>query len=326
MVDVLARIVARKRVEVAERLRGQRTPAEPTIRSLSAALARPGARFVMEVKRASPSGHVARASVEQALAAYAPIADAISVLVDGPAFGGSFADLAQVRAGYDGPIIAKDFVVDPVQVSEARSHGADAVLVMLSVLDDGEAAAVIAEARSLGMDALVEVHDEAELARALALGAPLLGINNRDLKTLTIDLAVTERLAPLVPPGRVLVSESGVRSNRDVRRLAPLVDAFLVGSSLMAAHDIARAARELVFGATKICGLTRLDDVRAAAAHGASHAGLIFVEQSPRRVDLAHGAPLAAEMLALGMVPVGVFRDCPPPTIAGIARAIFIWA
>ena len=321
MADILAAIVARKRLEVAARLDGRRTPAEPTRRSLRAALEKPGGRFIMEVKRASPSGHVAAAGVDQAIAAYAPIADAISVLLDGPAFGGSFADLALVRQGFDGPIIAKDFVVDPVQVSEARAYGADVVLVMLSVLDDVLAAAVIAEARSLGMDALVEVHDDAELERALALEAPLIGINNRNLKTLAIDLAVTERLAPRVPKDRVLVSESGIGSNRDVRRLAPLVDGFLVGSALMASSDIRRATRELVFGATKICGLTRAEDVRAAAAAGASHAGFIVVPDTPRAIAAAVVAPLAAEARSLGMIPVGVFRDAPPREIAEAVRA-----
>ena len=128
--------------EVAARLSGP-VAAEPTQRSLRAALARPGARFIMEVKRASPSGHRSAVSVEEAVAAYAPVADAISVLTDGADFGGSLDDLALVRARFDGPILAKDFIVDPAQVSEARAHGADAVLVMMSVLDDAIAAAVL---------------------------------------------------------------------------------------------------------------------------------------------------------------------------------------
>ena len=127
---------------------------------------------------------------------------------------------------FDGPILAKDFFIDPRQVVEARIAGADAVLVMLSLLDDDGARAMIAEARRFGMDALVEVHDEAEMRRALALGAPLIGINNRDLRDLSIDLATTERLARLAPD-RVLVSESGIDSRADVERLAPLVDGFL---------------------------------------------------------------------------------------------------
>ena len=140
-------------------------------------------------------------------------------------FGGSLDDLAAARGEFDGPILAKDFFIDPRQVVEARIAGADAILVMLSLLDDGEARAMIAEARRFGMDALVEVHDEAEMRRALALGAPLIGINNRDLKDLSVDLSTTERLARLAPD-RLLVSESGISTRADVERLAPRVDAF----------------------------------------------------------------------------------------------------
>src|ERR1700754_5187288 len=229
---VLGEIVARKRVDVAARLAGGVPSAETTRRSLRAALARPGARFIMEVKKASPSEGAIRAKADpmaQALA-YKGAADAISVLTDGPYFGGSLADLAAVRAVYDGPILAKDFVIDPRQVAEARLHGADAVLAMLSVLDDDEARAVMAAAGALGMDVLVEAHDEPEVRRAVALGAPLIGINNRDLKTLAVDLATTERLSRLIPADRTVVAESGIAARADVERLAPHADAFLVGT------------------------------------------------------------------------------------------------
>ena len=321
MTDVLARIVARKRIEVAARLAGP-VAAEPTTRSLRAGLARPGARFIMEVKRASPSGHRSAVSVEAAVAAYAPVADAISVLTDGADFGGSLADLDFVRARFDGPILAKDFIVDPAQVSEARAHGADAVLAMMSVLDDATARAVLDEARRLGMDAIVEVHDEAELDRALRLGAGIVGINNRDLKTLTTDLAVTERLAPLVPPGVQLISESGVRDHADVRRLAGSVDAFLVGSSLMATLDIASAARALVHGRVKLCGLTRIADVELAARSGATHAGLILVPGTPRALSVDQAAPLAAAAGQAGLRTVGVFRDAPAEVVATVATML----
>ena len=308
MADVLARIVDRKRREVAARLSGP-VAAAPTTRSLRAVLAKPGARFIMEVKRASPSGHRSAVTVSQAVRAYAPVADAISVLTDGADFGGSLDDLRRVRTGFDGPILAKDFIVDPGQVSEARAAGADAVLVMMSVLDDDAAAAVIAEARRLAMDAIVEVHDEAEIARALALGASIVGINNRDLKTLTTDLGVTERLASLVPPEVLVISESGVKSRADVERLGRHADAFLVGSALMAAPDIAEAARALVYGRVKLCGLTNIDDVALAARSGATHAGLIMVPGTPRAVGQDQAVPLAEKARALGLKTVGVFRN-----------------
>ena len=322
MADVLTRIVVRKRAEVAARLGGRPVPAEPTTRSLRAALALPGARFIMEVKRASPSGHRSDVAVADALAAYAPVADAISVLTDGEDFGGSLDDLRTVRARFDGPILAKDFIVHPAQVSEARAAGADAVLVMMSVLDDAGAAAVLAEAARLSMDAIVEVHDEAELGRALGLGATIVGINNRDLKTLTTDLAVTERLAPLVPRDVLVISESGISSRADVERLAGHADAFLVGSALMAAPDVAQAARALVHGRVKLCGLTRLEDVALAASAGATHAGLIMVSGTPRALTLDEARPLADVAHSSGLKTVGVFRDLPAAEVASAALAL----
>lgn len=323
MADVLGEIVAHKRREVAERLRGfDSSGIAPTGRSLRAALARPGARFITEVKRASPSGHRSAHSVETAISAYAGVTDAVSVLTDERYFGGSFDALDRVRSRFDGPIIAKDFVVVPAQVAEARRHGADAVLCMLSVLGDDEARAVMAEAERLGMDVLVEVHDEAELERALALGATLVGINNRDLKSLRTDLAVTERLARRVPAGVTLVSESGVASRADTERLSPHADAFLVGSSLMAAGDMHEATRALLFGRVKICGLTRPEDVAAAAAAGATHAGLILVPGTPRALSADQAEALAETARSHGLKPVGVFRDLEPGKVAELAARL----
>ncbi|TFI57455.1 bifunctional indole-3-glycerol-phosphate synthase TrpC/phosphoribosylanthranilate isomerase TrpF [Sphingomonas parva] len=327
---VLGEIVARKRVDVAERLAGisldeLRGRAEPTPRSLKAALRAPGARFIMEVKRASPSKGVLRAGADPAVIArgYSGAADAISVLVDTPYFGGSYADLEAVRRAFSGPILAKDFVVDPRQVAEARLHGADAVLVMLSVLEDEEAAAVMAEARRLGMDALVETHTEEEVRRALALDAEIIGINNRQLKTLEVDLAVTERLAPLVPSDRILVAESGIESRADVERLAAHADAFLVGSSLMGAPDPALAARALTFGRVKVCGLTDPHDAATAALNGASFAGLIMVPHTPRAVSVGQAHEIAA---AAGIPAVGVFRNEKVAQVAHAALALGLHA
>ncbi|MEO7787089.1 MAG: bifunctional indole-3-glycerol-phosphate synthase TrpC/phosphoribosylanthranilate isomerase TrpF [Sphingomicrobium sp.] len=327
MADVLKGIVVAKRIDVAARL-GQRSAdemrqgVEPTTRSLKAALAQRGARFVMEVKRASPSGHTSTVEPADAARAYAGVADAVSVLTDQPYFGGSLDDLRTVRAIFAGPILAKDFVVDPRQLIEARAAGADAALAMLSVLGDATVREVYAEAARLGMDVITEVHDEEEMARAAALGAGIIGINNRDLKSLTTDLAVTERLAPLAPPGALLISESGIATRCDVQRLAAHVDAFLVGSSLMAAPDVREAARALVFGRVKICGLAREEDVALAAASGATHAGFIFAPNTPRALTEAQARPLVAQAKALGLVPVGVFRDGDPEQILDIVEAL----
>ncbi len=326
---ILGEIVARKRTDVADRLgsveiASLRCRAEPTRRSLLASLAAPGARFIMEVKKASPSVGAIRPDADPAAVAraYAPAASAISVLTDSAYFGGALADLAAVRTTFDGPILAKDFVIDPRQVVEARIHGADAVLAMLSVLEDGEARAVMAEARRFGMDVLVEAHDESELHRAIALGARLIGINNRDLRTLEVDLAVTERLAPLVPHDRLVVAESGIGSRADVARLAPFADAFLVGTSLMRAGDPAAAARALAFGRVKACGLCDPDDIALVASSGASFAGLILVPGTPRALTAAEAEPLAEAARAAGMAAVGVFRNEKVMAVADAARRL----
>jgi len=318
---VLGEIAERKRSDVSARLNGATLDPEPTRRSLRDALAKPGARFIMEVKKASPSGHRSALGVEQAAIAYAPVADAISVLTDAPYFGGSLDDLLTVRNCFDGAILAKDFIVDPRQVTEARAHGADAVLAILAMIDDAEATALMAEAARLNMDVIVEVHDEAELERALALGAAIIGINNRDLKTLKTDLVVTERLAARVPDDRIVISESGIRERRDVERLSPRVDAFLVGSSLMASSNIAQAARALVFGRVKVCGLTRVEDALLAANAGGSHAGMIFAEASPRRVaDQAQA--IAEQARQNGLKAVGVFQDQEAECVARAAHEL----
>ena len=325
---ILGAIVARKRIDVAARLggAGPMAGAEPTRLSLAAALARPGARFVMEVKKASPSAGAIRPGADPAAqaAAYADVADAISVLTDGPYFGGSLADLAAVRRVYDGPILAKDFIVDPRQVAEARRHGADAVLAMLSLLGDEEARAVMAAAARLGMDVLVEAHDEDEARRAVALGARIVGINNRDLRTLEVDLGVTERLAPLVPRDRLVVAESGVGSRADVERLAPFADAFLVGTALMRAEHPARAARALAFGRVKVCGVTSAGDAEAAVSAGAGLLGLIMVPGTPRAVTRSQAARIAEAAGGAGLV--GVFRDEKVMEVALAARELGLGA
>ena len=321
--SVLARIAAAKREELALRYDGVsidslRARARPTRRSLASVIGKSGARFILEIKRASPSGGTIRLDADPAALArgYAGVADALSVLCDRTFFGGSLDDLSAARREFDGPILAKDFFIDPRQVVEARIAGADAVLVILSLLDDERAREMVAEARRLGMEALVEVHDEAEMRRALALDSPLIGINNRDLSDLSIDLSATERLAGLAS-GRLLISESGIAGRPDIERLSPLVDGFLIGSSLMRANEPAQAARELMFGRTKLCGLNCGADVRAARP--AVFAGFVFVPGSPRHVTAHEAAPLAGTARRSGMLPVGIFRDAPLRVVADIA-------
>ena len=310
---MLETILARTRVDLA--IRRAARPVEvlrklcvPSDRDFVGALRRERSAFILEHKRASPSEGVICAAHHPAgiARAYAPFAAAISVLCDAPFFHGGLDDLRAVRAAVSLPVLCKDFVVDPYQVVEARAAGADAILLMCSVLDDDTYRACAQVARAVGIATLTEVHDAQELERAIALGAPVIGINNRDLRTLTIDRDTTRRLAPLVPADRVCVSESGIRHHQDVRDLAPFVDAFLVGSSLMREPDVALATRRLCLGTTKVCGLTRPEDAVVAYQAGATHGGVIFAERSPRRVTLEQAAVVRA---AAPLIGVGVFVD-----------------
>ena len=207
----------------------------------------PQPALIMECKAASPSRGTIRSDYDPAslAAQYAPYAAAVSVLTEPDRFNGSFDDLAAVREVVDVPVLCKDFIVDEVQVLAARSLGADAVLLMLSVVPDDVYRELAELAHSLGMEVLTEVSTPQEMHRASALGAEVIGINNRDLRTLETDLARTEEMAPLAPAGVVLVGESGVSAAEDVRRLSGLVDALLVGSSLSGAPEPAEAARQL---------------------------------------------------------------------------------
>ena len=258
---ILDRILERTARDVAERKR--RVPPEvlteralkrkPAV-SLRHALRAPDVSVIAEIKRASPSRGVFPVEVDPPAVADAYLrggAAALSVLTDAPFFQGSLADLDAAaavahRRPRAAPVLRKDFVLDPYQIVEARAHGADAILLIVAALLDDALVAFISEATALGMDALVEVHDEAELARAQAAGAGVLGINNRDLKNFVVDLATTERLAPLVAAGTTLVGESGVFGPADVERLAAAgVHAVLVGEGLIVQPDRAAAVREL---------------------------------------------------------------------------------
>jgi indole-3-glycerol phosphate synthase/phosphoribosylanthranilate isomerase len=208
------------------------------------------------------------------LTSYRRHSDAISVLTDRTFFGGSFELLAKVRGQVEQPLLCKDFIVEPYQVAEARRHGADAILLILAAIDDPTWTACRDLADRLGMEVLTEVHDEPEANRATRLGARIVGVNNRNLSTLKVDVTTTSRLTPLIPTDRIVVCESGIETRKQVAELRPCADAFLVGTSLMREHDLDAAVRQLVYGRTKICGLTRAEHARAAYETGATHGGV----------------------------------------------------
>jgi indole-3-glycerol phosphate synthase len=255
----LGDILARKRVEVEaarralpERELAAHARAAAPPRGFEAALSPRGGppRIVAEVKRASPSAGAIQAGLDapaQARAYRAAGAAAISVLTDGPGFGGSLADLAAVRAAVDLPLLRKDFVVDRYQLLEARANGADAALLIVAALEPDALRQLVSAAAELGLAALVEVHDEREVEAALAAGARVVGVNNRDLRTFAVDLAVSERLLPLLPDVVRGVAESGVRTAADARRLRRAGAAnLLVGEALVRAVDPGALLREMV--------------------------------------------------------------------------------
>jgi indole-3-glycerol phosphate synthase len=254
----LADILARKRDEVAAARRAvseaelrARARERAAPRPFEAALSLRGGptRVVAEVKRASPSAGAIRSGLDAAAQAraYATAgAAAISVLTDGPGFGGSLADLAEVRAAVDVPLLRKDFVVDGYQLLEARAHGADAALLIVAALDPQALGGLVEACAGLGLAALVEVHDAAELEVALRAGARIVGVNNRDLRTFAVDLATSERLLPLLPADVRGVAESGVRTPDDARRLRRAGAAnLLVGEALVRAADPGALLREM---------------------------------------------------------------------------------
>src|SRR5512134_2165960 len=260
MSDVLARICADKREHIAACKRERSMAAvETAARSLPpprhfasglAAAAGCGYGLIAEVKRASPSRGLIRADfdpVKIARAYRAGGATCLSVLTDRPYFQGDDGFLTEARNAVDLPVLRKDFILDPYQVAEARAIGADCILLIMAILDDVQAAELMDEAQGFSMDVLVEVHDAAELERALALNTSLIGINNRNLKTLKVDLATTEALAPRIPADRLAVSESGLSTPEQLARMAACgVRCYLIGEALMGQPDIEAATRALL--------------------------------------------------------------------------------
>lgn len=281
--------------------------------------------FILECKKASPSKGLIRADFDPATIAktYQPYAAAISVLTDEKYFQGDFTYLQQVSDAVHQPVLCKDFFIDEYQIYLARYHQADAILLMLSVLDDEQYIALAAVAHQLNMGVLTEVISDEEVARAIKLNARVVGINNRDLRDLSINLDRTRQLAPKLPENTLIISESGIYQHQHIQQLSQFANGFLIGSALMSQDDLAQALKKLIIGEHKVCGLTRAQDALAAYQSGATYGGLIFADTSPRRVTLSqaqqiiHAAPLKY---------VGVFQQQAVDFIAHLAHTLALSA
>ena len=354
--DIAARRAADVAAELGDRdLRAIRrdAPEGPARRDVAGRLARPGLHLITEIKRRSPSaGPLAGKTLDvasQARAYQAGGASMISVLVEPHWFGGSLADLQAARAATSLPVLAKEFVVDARQLPLLRSAGADAVLLLAALHRPRELARLVALALELGLEPLVEAHDMRELRAAIGTGARLIGINNRDLRTLRVDLELAMRLRPLVPDDRLVVAESGLRDATTVRRWrAAGFDAALVGEDLMRTGSDpgaveARVATYVAAGSVpppgvdpaadgrapfvKICGVTEPTGLAAAMAGGADAIGLNFVPGTPRALNEQEAAELIAAARAgdapgNGPLLVGVFADRPAREVAAVAARL----
>ena len=326
MAEVLAKIVRDKYLWLEEHksslpLSEFKEALTPSDRSFYQAVSGEKTAFITECKKASPSKGLIREDfdLDYIASVYNKHADAISVLTDEKYFQGSFDFLPQVRSQVSQPVLCKDFIIDAYQIYLARHYSADAILLMLSVLNDEEYKALAAVAHSLNMGILTEVSNEEELQRAVELNAKVIGINNRNLRDLTTDLNRTKELAPKIrelAPQATIISESGIYTHQQVRDLAKFADGVLIGSSLMAEDNLELAVRQVTLGENKVGGLTNPDDAARAYEAGAVFGGLIFVANLSAVLS-QNGSPDRAPLQY-----VGVFQNHTVEAVADIANQL----
>lgn len=330
MATVLKKIVSDKVEWVAHRQQIQpltsfKTQLTPSDRNFYHALTASQSVFILECKKASPSKGLIRQDFDPAMIAkiYQHHANAISVLTDEKYFQGSFDFLPLVKQHTHQPILCKDFIIDEYQIYLARHYQADAVLLMLSVLNDAEYQKLSDLAHRLNMGVLTEASTQEEVERAIKLNAKVIGINNRDLRNLTVDLNQIKQLAPQIPKDRIIISESGIYTHAQVLALSQYANGFLIGSALMAEANLELAVRKVILGENKVCGLTQKEDAVVAYQAGAVYGGLIFAKNSPRYITPTKARQV---MSAAQLKWVGVFRAEDLDDIAPIANLLNLHA
>ena len=330
MATVLKKIVTDKALWLAQRKQTQpltsfKEQLAPSDRDFYQALTDQHSVFILECKKASPSKGLIRDDFDPEMIAktYAVYANVISVLTDEKYFQGSFDFLPIVKQHTHQPILCKDFIIDEYQIYLARYYQADAVLLMLSILSDAQYLALSQLAHQLNMGVLTEASTQQEVERAITLNAKVIGINNRDLRDLSVDLNRVKQLSAKIPTDRIVISESGIYTHAQVLDLSHYAQGFLIGSALMSEYNLELAVRKVILGENKICGLTRKQDALAAYQAGAVYGGLIFVTDSPRYIE-PQQARLVMSAAKLNWV--GVFRNETPEQVAQLAKQLKLYA
>lgn len=330
MATVLKKIIEDKQLWLAEQqiknpLANFKNKVVPSDRDFYQALNQPKTVFILECKKASPSKGLIRDDFDPASIAkvYKDYASAISVLTDEKYFQGRFEFLPIVRNEVTQPVLCKDFIIDEYQIYLARYYQADAILLMLSVVNDDEYRHLSQVAHQLNMGVLTEASTEQEVERAIKLGAKVIGINNRNLRDLSVDLNRVKTLSKTIPDDRIIISESGIYTHNQVKDLSHYANGFLIGSALMSEPNLTLAIRKVMLGENKVCGLTQPQDVITVYQAGAVYGGLIFVPKSPRYITPTKARSVIA---SAPLNWVGVFKDSDIDEVCEIAKQLSLYA
>lgn len=277
--------------------------------------------FILECKKSSPSYGILNKNfnIQEIIKIYNKYATAISVITEEKFFHGNFRYLKEANKNTKKPLLCKDFFIDPYQIYYARYCHADAILLMMSILNNSQYILLSNIAKKIGLDIITEVHNKKELERAILLNAEIIGINNRNLHTLLIDLNNTYNLAPLIPKEKIIICESGINNYNDIRKFSNYVNGFLIGTHFMKSKNLQKTICSTIYGNNKICGLTSIHDASISEKNGCIYGGLIFCPSSPRYINIKNSEKITKN---IQLRYVGVFCNATLEYI--ISRVIFL--